>query len=81
MHNVTIGRYKTAEAIATRIRCDAVGNELSREQFQAHTGWIEGIRGDGTKWILFMDEHGNPQTFWPLREPDGAVLGDPIELS
>ena len=36
---------------------------------------------DGTTWILFMDEHGNPGVFWPHRDPDGAVHGDPLDLS
>lgn len=81
MHNITIGRYKPNEAVATRIHCDVDGTEVSRELVQAHTGWIEGVRDDGTTWVMFMDDRGNPLMFWPQREPDGTVRGNPIELS
>lgn len=80
MQNITIGRYKDIEAVATRIHCDENGDEVSREQFKAHAGWIEGTRDDGTLWIMFMDAAGSPQMFWAQREEDGAVVGEPIEL-
>ncbi|WP_159840191.1 hypothetical protein [Nocardia sp. CY41] len=81
MQNITIGRYKPGQCTATRIHHDDDGNEVSREEFDPHAGWIEGIRDDGTSWIMFMDANGSPQCFWPQREPDGAVVGDAIELT
>lgn len=81
MQNITIGRYSEGEAVATRIHCDAEGNEVSREQVQAHAGWIEGVRDDGTTWIMYMDAGGSPECFWPIRDESGAVSGDPVILS
>jgi hypothetical protein len=80
MQNITIGRYRANEATAVRIRCDAGGNELGREDFQAHAGWIEGVRDDGSRWIMYTDAAGSPQIFWPHRGDDGAVRGVPVEL-
>ncbi|AHH20825.1 hypothetical protein NONO_c60490 [Nocardia nova SH22a] len=80
MHNITIGRYNGAEGTATRVRCDERGNELSRESFKAHAGWIEGVRDDGSTWIMYLDGSGSPECFWPRRESDGAVIGDPVRL-
>ncbi|WP_280498377.1 hypothetical protein [Nocardia farcinica] len=80
MQNITIGRYRDNESLATRVRCDAEGVEISREEFKAHAGWIEGVRDDGTRWVMFLDAQGSPQTFWARREPDGAVTGPMIDL-
>lgn len=81
MHNITIGRYKPGEAVATRVRHDDDGNEIGRETFQAHAGWIEGVRDDGTSWIMFLDAQGGPQVYWGQREADGAVTGEMIDLA
>lgn len=44
-------------------------------------GWIEGIRVDGSTWILYLDEHGSPCMYWAQRERDcGAVVGEPVAL-
>lgn len=43
-------------------------------------GWIEGVRNDGTTWIMFLGDDGNPQTFFAVREPDGGVVSDPVVL-
>lgn len=80
MHNITIGRYKTGEATATRVHCDEDGHELHREQYQAHTGWGEGVRDDGTTWIMYLDEHASPLIFWGRRDEDGAVAGPGVVL-
>jgi hypothetical protein len=44
------------------------------------SGLIEGVRDDGSSWIMFLDADGSPEVFWALREEDGAVIGDPILL-
>lgn len=48
---------------------------------QNWAGWIEGTREDGTTWILWLDEHGSPSSYWPRRAPDGAVIGESIDLA
>jgi len=80
MQNITIGRYKPGQLTATRVHHDNDGNEVSRETFEPHAGWIEGVRDDGSTWIMFMDAEGSPQMFWAQREPDGAVIGPGIVL-
>ncbi|RBO82083.1 hypothetical protein [Nocardia puris] len=44
-------------------------------------GWIEGTREDGSTWILWLDDNGNPCVYFPHREPDGAVTGEPVRLA
>lgn len=79
MQNITIGRYKPDEGNITKIHYE--GDEVvRREVVHSYAGWIEGIREDGTTWILWLDEHGSPKTFWAQREPDGAVIGEPVFL-
>ncbi len=46
-----------------------------------YTGSIEGVRDDGTSWILWLDAAGSPECFWANREADGSVIGDPILLA
>lgn len=41
-----------------------------------YAGCIEGETDDGTQWIMFMDEAGKPEVFWPTRTPAGAVPGN-----
>jgi hypothetical protein len=48
---------------------------------KAFAGWIEGVRDDGTSWIMYLDAEGNPETFWAQRESDGAVIGDAMILA
>lgn len=81
MQNITIGRYRPGDLTATRVHHDDDGNEVSRETFDPHAGWIEGVRDDGTTWIMFMDAHGSPECFWARRESNGGVIGDGIDLS
>jgi len=72
MQNITIGRYKPyPEPIPAG----------STDVADLYDGWIEGIRDDGSTWILWLDAHGNPEVFWARREPDGGVIGDPIRLT
>jgi hypothetical protein len=43
-------------------------------------GLVEGVRDDGTTWILFLDDHGSPALYWAERDLDGGVIGDPVIL-
>lgn len=73
MQRITIGRYK------------APSDELPEGVHAAsefHDGWIEGIRDDGTSWIMWLDANGNPEVFYANRDEDGGVDDESmIELS
>lgn len=43
-------------------------------------GLVEGVREDGSSWIVFLDADGSPECFWGLRDECGGVIGDPILL-
>ncbi|WP_280412559.1 hypothetical protein [Nocardia asiatica] len=79
MHNITIGRYKASEGNITRIHVGADGTEV-REVAHSYAGWVEGIREHGTSWILWLDADGSPVMYYGRREPNGAVIGDPVIL-
>lgn len=74
MQNITIGRYKP-HGRTLDVGDDAV------DVADHFDGWIEGVRDDGTSWIMWLDATGNPIVFFPQREEDGAVVGDPIDIS
>lgn len=44
-------------------------------------GYIEGTADDGSTWIIWLGSDGKPSTYYPHRDQDGAVIGDPILLS
>ncbi|MEV4127134.1 hypothetical protein [Nocardia sp. NPDC049707] len=44
------------------------------------SGLVEGVRKDGSRWILWLDADESPALFWAERDEDGAVIGDPIVL-
>lgn len=58
---------------------------ISIERYKTPTagyaGCIEGETDDGIQWIMFMDETGKPEIFWPNRAPDGGVAGRAIGLT
>lgn len=81
MQNITIGRYKQDEGVFTRVHHDADGVEIGREQVKAYAGWVEGVRDDGTSWIMWLDASGGPECYWGRREPGGAVVGDSVSLA
>ena len=45
-----------------------------------YSGLIEGETDDGQRWIMWLDQQGRPEVFWPQRDEDGAVQGDGILL-
>lgn len=47
----------------------------------AYGGWIEGVRDDGSTWIMFLTDDGSPSSYFARREPDGAVIGEAIDLT
>ncbi|MGW4718853.1 hypothetical protein [Nocardia sp. NPDC004260] len=74
VQNITIGRYKPAP---THPPFDGANVVDIADHF---AGWIEGIRDDGSSWIMYLDAAGSPLCFWAHREPDGAAIGDAIDL-
>jgi hypothetical protein len=56
---------------------------VERTQDPAATGYagcIEGVTDDDRRWIMWLDQHGQPALYWPAREEDGSVIGDAINL-
>lgn len=75
MQNITIGRYSDDEG---RVHRDEAG-AIERIE-KTHDGWIEGIRDDGSTWIMFLNAAGSPEVYWGQRDPDGGVIGDGLPL-
>ncbi|XAL85095.1 hypothetical protein RSPPQCQH_CDS0044 [Mycolicibacterium phage phi1_186001] len=79
MQNITIGRYKPAQVHAN-IECFDGKPPVVLDVADLFDGWIEGIRDDGSSWIMWLDSKGNPCVFYPNRDEDGGVIGDGIRL-
>lgn len=45
-----------------------------------YAAWIEGIREDGSTWIMWLDSAGSPVLLWGQRDEGGGVEGDAIIL-
>lgn len=76
MQRITIGRYGVVPADIPR----PADPELTPAQ-DLYAGWIEGVRDDGTEWIMWLNANGSPEVFWPRRDEDGGVVGEPMDLS
>lgn len=77
MQNITIGRYKPADHL---VNVDCGDQTVVVDTASIYDGWIEGVRDDGSTWIMWLDAKGSPTSFWSRREQDGGVIGDPIDL-
>ena len=77
MQRITIGRYKPTPGGPF---CD-LPVAVESEGETIFDGWIEGMRDDGSTWIMFLDSTGDPTVFYPQREEDGGVIGEPINLA
>lgn len=53
---------------------------IERDRKRGSAGLIEGETDDGRRWIMFLDELGSPDVFWPDRDDSGAVQGAPVLL-
>ncbi|WP_327139296.1 hypothetical protein [Nocardia sp. NBC_01327] len=80
MQNISIGRYKPERAFYC-LDLDTDGNEIGRTKVHGWAGWIEGVRADGSTWIMYLDDQGNPDYYWAHRDSGGGVIGDPVLLS
>ena len=55
--------------------------ERYKDSDQLHyAGVIEGETDNGQRWIIFLNEEGAPEIYWPDRDPDGKVKGRPVTL-
>lgn len=77
MNRITIGRYN--KAIAELPFIGPLAKALRIEEMVS--GWIEGVRDDGTEWIMWLDAAGSPAFYWPTRDESGGVIGEPVLLS
>lgn len=81
MQNITIGRYKRDEHLHTaHIDIGDKTTSLTVDVADLFDGWIEGVRDDGSTWIMWLDAHGSPVSFWAEREESGAVVGEAVNL-
>jgi len=50
---------------------------------QAETGgqWSGWVEPDDRSWIIWLDATGKPALYWPERDADGGVIGDPVVLA
>ena len=46
-----------------------------------YSGLVEGVRDDGSTWIMWLDRAGSPAQFWGRRDESGGVVGEPIPLA
>jgi hypothetical protein len=51
------------------------------DSVDGYAGWVEGVRDDGSKWIMYIDENGSPTEFYGERDESGAIVGEPIDLA
>ncbi len=82
MNNITIGRYKPSQHLhAATVQLGDNATNVVVDIASLYDGWIEGVRDDGTTWIMFPDAHGSPQVFWADRDESGGVDGEGVDLS
>jgi hypothetical protein len=74
MQRITIGRYRT-------IPDDIPRPENFIPAQDAYAGYIEGVRDDGTEWVMFLDQDGSPAVYWGRRGDGGEVIGEPVLLA
>lgn len=56
--------------------------QIERYQDQSITkDWAGCIYDDNESWIIFLDADGRPSLYWPQRDENGGVIGEPIVLS
>lgn len=75
MQRITIGRYGTIPADVSRPADPA----LTPAQ-DMYAGWVEGVRNDGTEWVLYIDKDGSPEVYFATRDTGGGVESEPVVL-
>jgi hypothetical protein len=55
--------------------------QIERYQDQSVTkDWAGCVYDDAESWIIFLDKDGRPSLYWPERDENGGVIGEPIVL-
>lgn len=44
------------------------------------SGLIEGERDDGSTWIMWLDDKGDPTAYWANRDEGGGIMGAGVDL-
>lgn len=84
MQRITVGRYKPFDTVddPTDAALERFGAAITAiDVSTVFDGWIEGVRDDGSSWIMWLDALGNPMVFFGQRDENGGVEGDPVILS
>lgn len=42
--------------------------------------WAGYIEPADKSWIIYLHADGKPALYWPERDADGGVVGEPVEL-
>lgn len=80
MQRISIERYRADDPdLLCTVQLDE-GEPVPVSITDEFAGLIEGIRDDGSRWVMYIDAHGSPLVFWNEREDDGAVVGEGISL-
>ena len=77
MQNITIGRYQRGDFAHLQTEDGTPADDIAAH----YAGYIEGVRDDGTTWIMYLDAAGSPEIYWGRRDPDGGVIGDGVPLA
>lgn len=80
MNNITIGRYKPYD-LPVNIKTEDGEPIAVVDIADLYDGWIEGVRDDGSRWIMWLDAKGNPTVFYPRRDEDGGIACESIDLT
>lgn len=58
-------------------------SNIQIERYQGLIGdhWAGCIYDDSDSWIIFLDADGRPSLYWPQRDENGGVIGEPVVLS
>lgn len=83
MQRITIGRYRdddNNDRPVPPMGRDDIPNDVPQKFSDHYDGWIEGVRNDGSEWIMFIDSAGSPQVIWLDRDESGSAWGPPTLL-
>lgn len=77
MNRISVERYRSSDLCSVSV--DG-GPESVVPVVEEFAGLVEGVRDDGTTWVMFLDAAGSPLVFWSERGESGEVVGDPVSL-
>ena len=77
MNRISVERYRPSDVCGVSVDD---GPEVVVPITSEYAGLVEGVRDDGTSWLMYLDADGSPLVFWSQRGPAGEVIGAPISL-